>query len=417
MQLVQRHIVSKTHSYWSYFDQQCFLSKNLFNLANYEMRQHFFATKSLLTFTALYHKVSKTDAYYSMPNTKVAKQIIRRIHKAWVGYKAAHKDWKKNPHKYLGEPRLPKYKHKTKGRYILVFPDETVSKPYLRKGIVKLTPCPVEIKTGLYKVDEVRVIPRSGCYVVEVVYEQEELPKTTVGAVAGIDLGLVNLCTLTTNQLGVRPLLIKGGALKAINTYYNKQKAKLQSALELRQKTKTSHRLSALTHKRNCRIDNYLHTASKRVIDWCLANQINQIIIGKNEGWKQSINIGKKNNQQFVNVPHAKLIDQIVYKATLIGIGVVTTEESYTSQASFLHFDPIPKYGEKKPVFSGKRVCRGLYKSELGILNADVNGSYNIIRKQVKSNAFDSHDLKALPFMPSVLDPLRTRNVNFIQLV
>ncbi len=126
--------------------------------------------------------------------------------------------------------------------------------------------------------------------------------------------------------------------------------------------------------------------------------------------------MGKRNNQQFVNVPHAKLIYQIVYKAALVGIEVLVTEESYTSQASFLHFDPIPKYGDKKPKFSGKRVCRGLYKSDLGIINADINGSYNIIRKQVKSNTvFDSHDLKALPFMPSVLNPLRTHD--FLQIV
>lgn len=414
MQLVQRHIISKAHLYWFYFDQQCFLAKNLFNLTNYEMRQNFFATRTILGFTELYHKVSKTEAYYAMPNTKVAKQIIRRIHKAWIGYNAAHKDWTKHPSKYLGEPKLPKYKHKEKGRYILVFPIETISKPYLRKGIVKLTPCPVELKTGLQQVVEVRVVPRSGCYVVEVVYEQQELEKTTGDIVAGVDISLVNLVTLTTNLSGVKPLLIKGGALKSINTYYNKQKAKLQSELELKHKTKTSHHLNSLTHKRNCRIDNYLHTTSKRVVDWCVANQVNLLIIGKNEGWKQSINIGKKNNQQFVNVPHAKLIDQIIYKATLAGVEVAITEESYPSQASFLHFDPIPRYGDKKPNFSGKRVKRGLYKSNLGNLNSDVNGSYNIIRK-VKSNAFEGYDLKALPFMPSVLDPLRTHN--FLQVV
>lgn len=415
MQLVQRHIISKSHRYWAYFDQQCFLAKNLFNLTNYEMRQHFFATKNIMVFTELYHKVSKTEAYYAMPNTKVAKQVIRRIHKAWIGYRQAHKDWQKSHQKYLGEPKIPKYKHKEKGRYMLVFPIETISKPYLRKGILKLTPCPIDIETGLKEVVEARVIPRSGCFVFEVVYEQEELEKKTGNVVAGIDVGLVNLVTLTTNQSGVRPLLIKGGALKAINTYYNKQKAKLQSELEVKHKTKTSNRLNALTHKRNCRVDNYLHTTSRRVIDWCLKYGVNLLVIGKNDRWKQSINIGKKNNQQFVNVPHAKLIEQIIYKGTLAGIEVVVTEESYTSQSSFLHFDPLPKYGEKKPKFSGKRVCRGLYKSDKGILNADVNGAYNVIRKQVKSNAFDGYDLKVSPFMPSVLDPLRTHDIDFLR--
>jgi len=179
---------------------------------------------------------------------------------------------------------------------------------------------------------------------------------------------------------------------------------------------KISNRLNALTHKRNCRVDNYLHTTSRRVVDWCLHHGITTLIIGKNNGWKQSISIGKKNNQQFVNVPHAKLIEQIAYKARLVGVEVIITEESYTSIASFLDLDNIPTYGDKQVrKFSGKRVKRGLYKAKEGkLINADVNGAYNIARK-VKSNAFDSYDLKALPFMPSVLDPLRTRN--FLQLV
>jgi IS605 OrfB family transposase len=415
MQLVQRHIIKPTHPYWKYFDQQSFLSKNLYNLTNYHLRQHFFQTKKVLGFTALYHLVSKTEAYYALPNTKVSKQIIRRVHKSWLGYKEAHRDWKKNPHKYLGEPKLPKYKDKTKGRYLLVFPDETVSKPLLRKGVVKLTPCPIQFNSGLTQVNEVRVVPKSGCFIVEIVYSHEEIQATTGSGIAGVDLGLVNLVTLTTNQSGVKPLLIKGGALKAINTYYNKQKAKLQSDLETKHKAKSSRRLTALTHKRNCRIDNYLHTTSRRVIDWCLEHGIHTLIIGKNDGWKQSINIGRKNNQQFVSIPHARLIEMITYKAKLIGIEVIITEESYTSKASFLHYDPIPQYcsGNPKPQFSGKRVHRGLYASNLGLLNADVNGSLNIIRK-VKPNAF-SYGLKGLPFSPVTLDPLRTHN--FLQVV
>ena len=414
MQLVQRHIIGKNHPYWHYFDQQSFLSKNLFNLTNYEIRQHFFSNRNIMSFTELYHKVSKTEAYYALPNTKVAKQIIRRIHKSWIGYKEAHKDWSRNSSKYLGEPKIPKYKDKLKGRYALIYPDETVSKPLLRKGIVKLTPSPIEFKSGLTQVNEVRIVPKSGCYVVEIVYTQEALEESLSDEVAGIDLGLVNLVTLTTNQSGVKPLLIKGGALKGINTYYNKQKAKLQAELEVRHKAKTSNRLKALTHKRNCRVDNYLHTTSRRVIDWCLVNNIGTLIIGKNDGWKQLINTGKKNNQQFVNIPHAKLIEMIGYKAKLVGIKVILTEESYTSQSSFLDNDPLPKYGDKKPKFSGKRIVRGLYKASSGqLLNADVNGSLNIIRK-VKPDVHDQ-GLKGLPFSPVALDPLRTHD--FLQIV
>lgn len=377
------------------------------------MRQHFFATKGILGFTELYHKVSKTTAYRSLPNTKVAKQVLRRIHQAWIGYREARKDWRKNPDKYLGEPRVPKYKDKLKGRYALIYPDETVSKPLLRKGVIKLTPSPLEFRSGLRSVNEVRVIPKSGCYVVEIVYRQEEIECKSDGEIAGIDIGLVNLVTLTTNQSGVKPLLIKGGALKAINTFYNKQKAKLQSELEIRHETKTSRRLNALTHKRNCRVDNYLHTASRRVIDWCLRYKIATLIIGKNENWKQSINLGKRTNQQFVNIPHARLIEMIVYKGCLVGIKVIVTEESYTSKSSLLDNDPLPKYGQTSSIFSGKRVKRGLYRSADGrLLNADVNGSFNTIRK-VKPDVFDQ-GLKGLPFSPVALDPLRTHD--FLQI-
>lgn len=417
MQLVQRHIISKQHPYWKYFDQQCFLAKNLYNLANYHYRQYFFETGKRLYFNELYHLVSKTDTYYSLPNTKVAKQIIRRVDKAWKGYFAAHKDWMIYPDKYLGEPKIPKYKHKENGRYLCIFPRETISKPSLRKGIAKLTPSPIQFEIYMNDAVEVRIIPKSGCFVAEVVYEQECIPKSEADAVAGIDLGLTNLATLTTNQPGVKPLLIKGGALKAINTQYNKKKAKLQSELEKKHKQKMSRRIESLTHKRNCRIDNYLHTSSRRIVDWCLDNSISTIIVGKNPNWKQSINIGKRNNQQFVNVPHSKLIQMIKYKAELAGIDVVVTEESYSSQSSFLDNDSLPRYGDKKPKFSGKRIKRGLYKSKEGkLINADVNGSYNIIRK-VKSNAFDGYDLRALPFMPVTLDPLRTHDTNFLQVL
>jgi len=200
------------------------------------MRQAFFRTGKILPFTSLYHLVSKTEAYYALPNTKVAKQIIRRIHSSWVAYHQAHNDWEKHPDKYLGEPKIPKYKDKLKGRYALIFPNETVSKPLIRKGILKLTPSPITFETGLTEVIEVRIVPKSGCYVAEVVYDYNELSKLDGEVVAGIDLGLTNLVTLTTNQSGVKPLLIKGGALKAINTYYNKQKAKLQAHLEKKHK-------------------------------------------------------------------------------------------------------------------------------------------------------------------------------------
>ena len=184
MKQVQRHVINRNHHYWSAIDSLAILAKNLYNLSNYHYRQHFFQTGKKLSFTKLYHLVSKTDAYYALPNTKVSKQIIRRVDKAWTGYFEAHQDWNKNPQKYLGEPKIPKYKDKSSGRYMVIFPDETVSKPYLKKKKCKLTCTDFKFETGLVQVDEVRFIPRSGCYVVEIVYDQEVKDCKTGNAVA-----------------------------------------------------------------------------------------------------------------------------------------------------------------------------------------------------------------------------------------
>ena len=150
------------------------------------------------------------------------------------------------------------------------------------------------------------------------------------------------------------------------------------------------------------------HFQGKKVIDWCILDQIGTLIIGHNEGMKQSLNLGKRNNQQFVNIPHYRLIEMLTYKAELKGIKVIITEESYTSQSSALDRDELPKYGEEKPLFKGKRLARGLYKMGTNqLLNADVNGAFNIIRKVIP-DVIDQ-GIRGLPFNPVVLDPLRTR--------
>ncbi|WP_205127186.1 RNA-guided endonuclease TnpB family protein [Okeania hirsuta] len=228
-----------------------------------------------------------------------------------------------------------------------------------------------------------RIVQKSSCYMIEILSEKSE--KTTDNQqVAGRDLGVNNLMAVTTNQTGVAPLLINSRPLKAINTLDNKKLSLIQSQLKTKNHQNSSNRLNALTHKRNCRVENYLHTASKRVIDWCEVHQIGTLIIGQNEKWKQSINPGKKNNQEFVNIPDYRLIEMLRYKAQLKGIKVIITEESYRSQSSSLEQDELPKSGESKPIFKGKRIARELYKTgEKKLLNADVNGAFNIIRKVI----------------------------------
>ncbi|NEN93436.1 MAG: IS200/IS605 family element transposase accessory protein TnpB, partial [Okeania sp. SIO3H1] len=322
MKLVERHVITKSHYLWSACDHKAFLSKNLFNLANYHYRQYFFENKKKLNFNELYHKVSKSDDYQALP-TKVSKQIIRRLDSAWSSYFSALREWKKQPNKFLGKPKIPKYKHKTKGRNILPYPDESIYKKALKKGICHLSMSEIKIPTSQTEIIETRIIPKSSCYIIEIVYEKAE-ETTENKQIAGVDLGVNNLIAVTTNQTGTAPLLIKGRPLKAINTFYNKQRSCLQSQLNSQNKS-NSHRLKKLTYKRNCRVENYLHTASKRVIDWCINHQIGTLIIGHNQNWKQEIKLGKKNNQQFVNIPHYRLIEMLRYKAQLRGIKVIIT--------------------------------------------------------------------------------------------
>src|SRR5262249_20509029 len=197
---------------------------------------------------------------------------------------------------------------------------------------------------------------------------------------AGIDIGLNNLAAITSNKAGFVPRLVNGRPAKSINQLYNKRKAQLQHKLGT---TGTTAQMERLTAHRTRQIDHYLHTASRRIIALLVAEGIGTLCIGKNPLWKQEASMGKRTNQNFVSVPHARFIEMLTYKAELVGIQVCITEESYTSKASFLDADALPVYGDTElPAFSGKRVKRGLYRAADGRrINADVNGSYNTIRK------------------------------------
>ena len=308
------------------------------------------------------------------------------LDKNWKAFFQAQKAYQENPSKFLGKPKLPKYKHKENGRNLLVYTIQALSKPFLCKGLIKLSQTEIVFPTQAKKIAQVRIIPKLNHYVIEVIYHQEEKPKQVDNKrIASIDLGLNNLATVTFNQAGLIPFLINGRPLKSINHFFNKKKAELQAIL----KTTTSKRLQNLCIKRNFKVDDYLHKASRYLINKLVELNIGTLVIGKNEGWKQELNIGSKNNQNFTQIPHTRFIEQLTYKAELEGISVIITEESYTSKSSFLDQDVLPTYkkGENHS-FSGKRIKRGLYKSAQGILvNADVNGSLNILRKAIP-NAF-----------------------------
>ncbi len=401
MRLVEQHIISKTDPCYATIDAAAFASKNLYNLANYHMRQSFIHTGKYMGYAEVYHQVSREPAYQALPR-KVSNDVLRLLDKNWKAFRKAMQAYHEDPSKFLGRPCLPKYKDKQQGRNILIYDIQAVSKKGWRRGLVQPSQLGITIHTKQTNVKQVRIVPRKGYYVVEVVYERAETQAAVNPALmAAIDIGVNNLVALTSNKVGFTPRLVNGRPLKSTNQYYNKRKAELQKRLGT---TGTTNRMERMTITRTRRIDHYLHTASKRIIELLVQEGIGTLFIGKNPFWKQEAEMRKKDKQHFVQLPHARFIDMLCYKAKLVGIGVIVQEESYTSKASFLDSDPIPTYGkvEQEPKFSGRRVKRGLYRaSGKRYLNADVNGSYNIMRK-ASPNAF-GNGVEAVAVQPGRL--------------
>ncbi|MFM6759648.1 MAG: RNA-guided endonuclease InsQ/TnpB family protein, partial [Microcystis panniformis] len=375
-------------------DNLSWQSKNLYNSANYLIRQNFIYGHGYLTYNQMASLRSKTEQYQALP-AKVSQQVLRGLDKNWPSFFAAASEFKSHPDKFLGKPKIPGYKEPKKGRNLLVYTIQAISKVGLRQGLVKLSGTSIALPTRVaVRIAEVRIVPKCDCYVIEVIYEKTEQFLAPNEKIEAIDLGLDNLMAVTSNQPNFIPLLINGRPLKSLNQFYNQRRAKLQSLLKGNRQS--SQRICRLTRCRNQKIDNYLHRASRYLVNLLVDQEITTLVIGKNDGWKQEVNLGKVNNQKFVTIPHARLIEMISYKCQLEGISVIIQEESYTSASNFLNDDPLPVYGQttEKPVFSGKRISRGLYRTDKGILvQSDVMGSYNILRKAFP-NAFNRYGIE-----------------------
>ncbi len=409
MQLTERHIIKSTEHRFAQIDELAFLSKNLYNAANYVIRQSFIYGWGYVSYNEM-NRLMKSQVAYKAMQAKVCQQILMVLDKNWQSFFEAVKAYKTDSSKFTGRPKLPKYKDKVKGRNILVYTIQAISSKQLKKGIIKLSGTELSIKTKVNpnQICQVRLVPKCDSYVIEVIYDEPESTASNANSIASIDLGLGNLAALTSNQPGFIPLLINGRPLKSINQFYNKRKSRLQS--QLKGNRQTSPRIQGLTRCRNQKVDNYLHHASRVIVDHLVVNQIGTLVIGKNAQWKTEINLGKQTNQNFVSIPHSRLIEMLEYKARLVGITVIVQEESYTSRSSFLGLDPIPVYGktEKKPVFTGKRIKRGLYKTLTGrLINSDINASYNILRKAIP-NAF-SDGIGSCVVQPRRVNPLKVK--------
>lgn len=398
MQRTERHIVVNNKQ----LDSFCFLSKNLYNITNYYIRRRFINSGRLLSeysLTTIFARINQVD-YRALP-AQTSQQTIKLLYKNWKSFFKAVKDYSENPTKYKSRPQLPKYKHKTKGRNIVIFTNQQIR---LRDHYIYF-PKKANLKPLKTKVDnirQVRIIPQASCYIIEVVYQkQKEEHDLDDNLYLSIDLGINNLATCISNSDKLHPLLLNGKIVKSINQYYNNNKARLQSYIG----TGTSNRLNRLSLKRQCKIDNYLHHTSKFIINYCLTHRINNIVIGYNPNWKHNINISKVNNQKFVYIPYLKLIKQIEYKAEQVGINVQTPKESYTSKIDCLALETI----EKHKKYLGVRKSRGLFQSSIEVLlNADVNGAINILRKVIGDSFVRSLINTGLVFNPVRINCLQT---------
>ena len=346
------------------------------------MRQSFLHEGIYLNFAAVFHRMKSHAAYCALPR-KVSNDVLRQLDRDWRGFFAALEAWKTDPSPFVGRPRLPRYKDQHKGRTLLVYDLQAISLPGLHRGEVIPSQLGISIRTKQTAVSQARMVPRKGSYVVEVVYERALVPAAVNPELcAGIDIGLNTLAALTSNKVGFVPQMVNGRPVKSINQFYNKRKAELQQQFGT---TGTTQQMERLTAHRTRQIDHYLHTASRRISNLLVAEGIGTLCIGKNPLWKQQAHLGRRGNQNFVSVPHARFIAMLTYKAELVGIRVIVTEESYTSKASFLDGDALPVYDAARPDqphFSGRRVKRGLYQAAHGRrLNAAVNGAYTILRK------------------------------------
>ncbi len=377
MKLVEKHIINKSDKKWKSLDDICFLSKNLYNSALYYIRKHKEETGKFIRYNGLEKEFKLTNQadYTSLPNNS-SQQTLMLVDNNLISYFKLLSKWKKDKKSLNGCPRFPKYKDKIRGRFVVVF---TINQIRLRDGyIIFPKKSMIEpIKTNVESLKQVRIIPQSSCYVIEIVYEKQEKEKMINDNYLSIDLGLNNLMTCYDSKNN-KSLIVNGKPVKSINQYYNKKQAEIKSKLIKNHNKYSSNRLNNLTLKRNNKITDYLHKSSRFIVNYCVNNQISNLVVGYNKEWKQEINIGKRNNQNFVNIPHQKFIYMLEYKCKLDGINFIQNEESYTSKCSALDLESLNKH-EK---YLGKRVKRGLFVSSKGIkINADLNGALNILRK------------------------------------
>lgn len=382
--------------------EMCRYSNNLYNVALYNIRQHYFDTKQFLNYEGNYHEC-KTNENYALLQAGISQQILKVVDRSFKSFFNLIKKCKLGDYRYH-DVNIPHYRPKG-GMFNLVIPTNafTIKDGHLYVGMSRMfrslhesikdiaIPFPTRLSDKIIK--EVRIFPcNNGKYFkIQYVYEVEPEPKNLdINNMLSIDLGVDNLATCVST-VGT-PFIVDGRKLKSINHQWNKEIARLRS-ISMKQGIKTTERIQKLTTKRNNRVNDVIKKSARYIINYCIDNNIGTLIVGYSADFKRYSNLGRINNQNFVQIPLGGLRQQLGFLCWKYQIDYIEQEESYTSKSSFLDMDVIPEYRAEQPfngTFSGKRITRGLYRSKNGtLLNADVNGSANILRKCKQNVDFD----------------------------
>ena len=419
---IETHYIKNNHVSYFTLDRLSHLSNNLYNQANFIVRQNFIHNNQYLNYYAidkLFRKHHYLQDNWNQLPSQAKQQVIKLLDKNWKSFFKSIKDYNKNKSKYLGRPKLPKYRSKG-DRFLLILTSQEFKLKddgyiHLAKKYDRL-----KVKTQLTneKINQIRIIPRHQRFKVEVIYEKDNslTHDLDINKVASIDLGLNNLATLVTN-FDTKPHIYNGKKLKSINHYYNYKILLVQKDLNLKQnhiklhnkvkRAKTaldmkslydndierfneliknnqnesykrlrqyaSNRIKSLWSKRENKINDELHKVSRCIINYCLNNNIQSLVIGHNKKQKQ-----KSKLKHFTQIPIFRLVQMLSYKAEESGIKIIEINEAYTSGTSFLDYE----YPNKDNYNKQRRLKRGLFKTNNGkLINSDVNAAYQIMRK------------------------------------
>ncbi|MHA1215078.1 MAG: RNA-guided endonuclease InsQ/TnpB family protein [Candidatus Hodarchaeales archaeon] len=355
----------------------CVRAKNLYNVATYIVRQEFFNKKRWMQYTELYHTLKDHECYLALKevtDSYIPQQLLRQVEQVWRGFFRSVKAWKKEPQKFKSKPHLPKYKTKD-GQHLLIFTRGRIrirqQKILFPNNMMKRGMPTFDLKCFPFSSEAIlrgRLVPYYDRYVLELICEvkEEPYPYPIQGSTAiGVDLGVNNLVTTSDG------IIVKGGVVKSISQYFNKQLARYSSmSTKYNQKTSTK-RIIRLQRRRADKIHDFFHKTSRFIIDYCLENNISTIIVGYNEQWKQKSSLGRRNNQNFVQIPFLKLVQMLEHKGSLAGITVVRVPEAYTS-IRCSHCGHTSRSNRRS---RGLYVCRSCGSR----FNADHNAARNIL--------------------------------------